>query len=168
MERAFWWDNRQNKRLSIYSFHQNESIGPSIVSFLSLCDSRSVGCAHSGGLCTVNGSERKRKRGVKLTSSFENSTVHGRFHICAACGSRVKYSTNLFYPRTQEGTEGDLITVYSAKAKWDISMISAHLLVKMTQKPFPPPLFFLLQHQQKDEENHRRERQPQNLERNSA
>lgn len=49
----FWWDNRQNKCLSIYSFHQNESIHPAIVSFLSLCVSRSVGCAHSGGLCTV-------------------------------------------------------------------------------------------------------------------
>lgn len=36
MERAFWWDNRQNKRLSIYSFHQNESMAPSIVSFLFL------------------------------------------------------------------------------------------------------------------------------------
>lgn len=85
---AFWWDNRQNKCFSIYSFHQNESIGPSIVSFLSLCVSRSVGCAHSGGLCTQSRSEKKSKRGVKLTSSFENSLVPGRFHIWAASAAR--------------------------------------------------------------------------------
>lgn len=105
MERAFWWDNRQNKCLSIYSFHQNESTGPSIVSFLSLCVSWSVGCAHSGGLCTVSRSERKSKRGVKLTSSFENSTVHGRFHICAASvarGSNIPQICSIQGPRKRQ------------------------------------------------------------------
>lgn len=37
-------------------------------------------------------------------------------------------------------------------------MISAHLLVKMAQKPFFP-LFFLFQHQQKPEENPSTDRQ---------
>lgn len=82
MERAFLGgDNRQNKCLSIYSFYQNESIHPAIVSFLSLCVRRSVGCTHGGGVCTVSRSDRKSKRGVKLTSSSGNSTVDGRFHL---------------------------------------------------------------------------------------
>lgn len=36
------------------------------------------------GLCTVSRSERKSKRGVKLTSWFGNILIHGRFHICAS------------------------------------------------------------------------------------
>lgn len=112
MEKGFWWDNRQNKRLSIYSFHQNESMGPSIVSFLSLCVCRSVGCAHSGGLCTVSRSERKSKRGVKLTSWFENSTVHGRFHICAAGaapGSNIPQIWSTQAPRKGQNSTFELI-----------------------------------------------------------
>lgn len=140
MERAFWWDNRQNKRLSIYSFHQNESMAPSIVSFLSSCVSRSVGGAHSGGLCTVSRSERGSKRGVKLTSWFEKQ--HRSWQISHPFSTGVKKSTDLVHPRTQEGTGGDAGTDNSETAKRDIRMIAAHLLVKVAPKKSFPPLFF--------------------------
>lgn len=47
--------------LAFIPFHHNESVGPSIVSFLSSCVSRSGGCARSGGLCAVKKGSAKEE-----------------------------------------------------------------------------------------------------------